>query len=523
MNEYRVDLLIVGGGTGGCAVALSSTAMGLSVIMTEETDWIGGQLTSQAVPPDENFAIETHGSTGRYREFRTLVREYYKKNYPLNQAALSDPFLNPGQGRVSKLCFEPRVGVAVLEKMLKNKLEIMLCTKAIKAEVHGDVVSNVTVKNLQTEELSCIQAKYVIDATELGDLLPLAQVEHVSGAESIDKTNEPHAVSGPDQIDNVQSFTWCLAAGYDHGGNHIIDKPETYAFWRDFCPKMSPPWSGRQLDWTYSQPWTLQPKQGGIGLKQYPLTSPDVYDLWHYRRLIASEHYDQPTDEVTLINWPQNDYFNGNIIDKPEAEVQKHLNAAKELSLSLLYWMQTEAPRPDGGTGYPGLYTRPDITGNENGLAKYPYFRESRRICALFTVTEFDVSKELQLNDKLPDFPGSVGIGSYAIDLHPSSNGHHYVDIRTVPFQIPLRCLIPVRIKNLLPGCKNIGTTHITNGCYRLHPVEWNIGESTGLLVAFCLQHNYSPRQVAENSKIFEDLKQLLVKQNVLIKWENIS
>ena len=39
---------------------------------------------------------------------------------------------------------------------------------------------------------------------------------------------------------------------------------------------------------------------------------------------------------------------------------------------------------------------------------------------------------------------------------------------------------LPVRIGNLIAGGKNLGTTHITNGCYRLHPVEWNIGEAAG-------------------------------------------
>ncbi len=39
-------------------------------------------------------------------------------------------------------------------------------------------------------------------------------------------------------------------------------------------------------------------------------------------------------------------------------------------------------------------------------------------------------------------------------------------------FQIPPGALIPRRIENLLPACKNLGTTHITNGCFRLHPVE---------------------------------------------------
>ena len=63
------------------------------------------------------------------------------------------------------------------------------------------------------------------------------------------------------------------------------------------------------------------------------------------------------------------------------------------------------------------------------------------------------------------------------------------------PFQIPLGALIPQRVENLLPAGKNIGTTHITNGCYRLHPVEWNIGEAAGALAAFCLDADRRDRR----------------------------
>ena len=35
-------------------------------LLTEETDWIGGQLTSQAVPPDEHPWIESFGCTAAY-------------------------------------------------------------------------------------------------------------------------------------------------------------------------------------------------------------------------------------------------------------------------------------------------------------------------------------------------------------------------------------------------------------------------------------------------------------------------
>jgi hypothetical protein len=106
--------------------------------------------------------------------------------------------------------------------------------------------------------------------------------------------------------------------------------------------------------------------------------------------------------------------------------------------------------------------------------------------------------------------PTAVGVGHYRIDLHPSTGGDNYIDIPTLPFQIPLGALIPVRVRNLLPACKNIGTTHITNGCYRLHPVEWNIGESAGLLAAFCVLRGVEPHQVYETPALLEEYQNLL-------------
>jgi hypothetical protein len=116
---------------------------------------------------------------------------------------------------------------------------------------------------------------------------------------------------------------------------------------------------------------------------------------------------------------------------------------------------------------------------------------------AEYTVVEQDIASDVRGAHGAVAFPDSVGIGSYRIDLHPSTGGDPYVDIGSCPFQIPLRALLPVRLDNLLPGAKNLGTTHITNGAYRLHPVEWNIGEVAGHLAAFCGEHAVPPRALA--------------------------
>ncbi len=529
--ELATDILIVGGGTGGVAAAMAATSLGKRVILTEETSWIGGQLTAQAVPPDEHRWIEQFGCTRRYRNFRNEVRDYYRRYYSLTATALRDPALNPGQGTVSRLCHEFPVALAILKAFLAapqaaGLLQILLHTIPIAAEVDGDHVRAIHLRNRQTDEEYIITARYILDATELGDLLPMTGTEYVTGAESQNQTGEPHAVNGPPQPNNVQGFTWCFPVAYDPtpGANHVIDRPAQYERWRSYIPPLTPAWPGLLLDWIHPDPITSQPRKRTLFSE-----SGQRHALWCYRRIIYQGHYlpaHQP-HEVTLVNWPQNDYFEGNIIDKPMAERARYLEEARQLSLSLLYWLQTEAPRPDGRIGYPGLYLRPDLVGSSDGLAQYPYIRESRRIRAVYTVTELDVGAAARSIARgqpglAEEFTDSVGIGCYRIDLHPSTGHNNYIDIDSLPFRIPLGALLPIRIRNLLPACKNLGVTHITNGCYRLHPVEWNIGEAAGLLASYCLISQTCPHDIREHAEKLHDFQQLCIAQGFELSWPQV-
>ena len=111
-------------------------------------------------------------------------------------------------------------------------------------------------------------------------------------------------------------------------------------------------------------------------------------------------------------------------------------------------------------------------------------------------------------------------MGHYNIDLHPSSGGDNYIDFAALPFQIPLGALLPQRLTNLVPASKNIGTTHITGGCYRLHPVEWGIGEAAGCLVQFALDRNLTPHQVRESPQHLADFQKHLQSQGVELAWK---
>lgn len=524
------DVVIAGGGLGGCAAALAAARNGLKVVLTEETDWIGGQLTSQGVPPDENPWIETFGGTRSYLHLRQRVRDYYLRNFPLTTEARAVPYLNPGNGWVSRLCHEPKVALAVLNEMLAphvagGRVRILQKHKVVRAAVKGDRVDLLLARSLETGNEVELKAPAYIDATELGDLLPLTGTEYVTGAEAQAETGEPHAPETAAPL-NMQAFTCCFAMDYLAGEDHTIDKPEEYAFWREYVPSLKPAWPGRMLSWTYTDPVTLKPKT----LETNPETGAG---LWLYRRIAARNQFVPGTypGDITLVNWPQNDYLLGNICEVPEEEAKKHIRKARQLSLSLLYWMQTEAPRSDGGTGWKGLRLRGDVLGTEHGLAKYPYVRESRRIKAEFTVVEQHISTEARMKQTgaaalevtATPFADSVGIGSYRIDLHPSTGGDNYIDISALPFQIPLGALIPRRVENLLPACKNLGVTHITNGCYRLHPVEWNIGEAAGALAAFCHSRKKLPREIRNDLELLKAFQNLLVEQGVPLAWPKVT
>jgi hypothetical protein len=525
-SGLRADVVIAGAGLGGCAAAIAALTAGLRVVLTEETDWIGGQLTQQGVPPDEHQWIESHGCTRSYRALRNGIRAYYRAHYPLTADMRARLELNPGQGSVSRLCHEPRVALAVLESMLAShasggRLTLLTEHRIVGADVDRDRVRALDALDLRTGRRLTFEAPWFIDATELGDLLPLTRTEFVTGAEARSATGEAHAAERADS-DNQQAFTCCLAMDHVAGEDHTIERPREYAMWRAFVPQLRPPWPGRLLDLTYTQPRTGQPR--ALGFNPEGPTPGAPVNLWTYRR-IASKAAFAPgayAGDISLMNWPQNDYMRGNLIGVSEREAARHIESAKQLSLSLLYWLQTEAPRPDGGQGWRGLRLRPDVLGTADGLAKYPYVRESRRIRAAFTILEQHVTAEGRAGEHARGavFADSVGVGSYAVDLHPSSRGDNYIDFASVPFQIPLGALLPIRMDNLIPASKNIGTTHVTNGAYRLHPIEWNIGEAAGALVAFAHDKRARPRQVRETPALLQEYQARLRAMGVEMAWQ---
>jgi hypothetical protein len=530
------DVLIIGGTAGGTAAALAAAEAGVSVCLIEETDWLGGQLTTQGVcTPDEQQHIETFGGTRRYSEFRDQVRQYYRENYRLSPAAQNSPALNPGSCWVSRLSYEPKVGAEILRERLRplvdyDKLTILYRTRAVACIMDAATSTQIETVVVRDEDGTeqHLTARYVLDATDLGDLLPLCGTEGtdwVVGAESKAETGEPDAPETA-RPDWVQPFTFPFALEWspETQEDNVIVPPDDYAELK--------------------------------ALQKYHIKHGAITGLffgrapwWTYRRVLAKDNFDDPRvpNDLAMINTAGNDYYGGNIIGyapgspasghplRNEETAEATMARARRVSLGYVYWLQTECPREDpdtgeivpGRTGYPEFRLRRDLFDTPDGCAIRPYIRESRRIRSLRPILEQEiVVKDFQGgihrgdNARAAFMPDSVGIGHYALDIHPNGHGepNHYVATR--PFQIPLGALIPVRLTNLLPACKNLGVTHLTNGAYRLHPIEWNIGETAGLLAAFCLQMSgMSPRQVYADPFELSSFQHILRQVGIALHW----
>ncbi|MEO0483046.1 MAG: FAD-dependent oxidoreductase [Planctomycetota bacterium] len=539
----RTPIAIIGGGTGGVAAALALARIGQRCVLVEPTHWIGGQLTSQAVPPDEHRWIESFGCTRSYRDFRNRVRAHYRAHESLTPDAAANDHLNPGGGWVSRLCMEPRVAHAVLRDMLEQAASPGVVTLLTRhtwtaAETHADRVTGVTLTDLDSGAETHLEADYFLDATELGDLLALADVEHRIGAEGKDAFGELHAPEKADPNDQ-QAFSWCFALEHRPGEDHTIDRPDDYDFWRTYIPDMR---GVERERWTYPLfSWTV-PSHNDEGRRTFPFVPPPdepsdgAWDMWRYRRIVEHAAHTDVRPDVCLVNWVQMDYWQKPLLGvSPEAQ-REALAGARAQSRAFLYWMQTDAPRHDSDTrtGYAGLKLHGDALGSTpetgEGFAQAAYIREPRRLVARTTIHEGHVGTQQRAAEgHLPTdahefgsahpFADSVGIGHYPIDLHPSTAGRNSIYVGAAPFQIPMGALVPVRTHNVLAAGKCLGVTHVTNGCYRLHPVEWNIGEAAGMLAAWSLKHARPAADIHADADAVAAFQNHLVRSGFELRW----
>lgn len=613
-RELECELLVVGGGLAGAAATYEALLAGKTVCLTEITDWVGGQISSQGTSAlDERTTQRERLFYPRgYLELRQRIEKFYGE-------------LNPGKCWVSVSCFLPKDAHTILMQQLKDaevkgkgKLHWLPNTVIKDLTITGSKIENAiaiqhqpqpnkpalntyplsrTIEDaytyadsdlLQKEVIKLVPAKthpdwYVIEATETGEIVGLADVPYRLGIDALShlepssssKTNDPYCTQG-------FTYTFAMEATaepqehimppfylqhhqyYSYELERLADFDLVFTYRRIWSPDSEEQTSFKGVNFTKPVPGDISMQNWTWGNDYRPGTSQD--NLVYTREQLESTGQLQP----------------GGWLGGLRTET---LQKGEDHALGYFYWLVEGTTDSQLGEGV--KQPRPNNRlvlgldspmGTAHGLSKYPYMREGRRIIGRvypgysngFTVTEVDISrrnyreeyyvqnldpvmyrqlwtvidgleavanKDLDIDQivrrtRSTIYPDSIGIGHYAIDFHPCMNEHPAEKAgnteregerrgggQAYPFQIPLRAMIPQKIDNLVVTGKSIATSHIAAAAYRVHSFEWSSGAAAGIITSYALDNNMMPYQLIDQSYIQE--KELQSLQQMLNKSGN--
>ena len=439
-ESTKYDVIIVGGGVGGTSAAIESSRNGAKTLLIEETDWLGGMLTSAGVSAvDGNYKLPS----GFWGEFKDSLVSHYGSLDALKT------------GWVSNVLFEPRVGNEILKAIASKEknLKILYRSKVKSVVQTGGNNYNFNVKSSKGN----FSSKVLIDATELGDILPMLDEDYDIGMDN--KIMYGEDIAPDEKNDIIQDLTYVMILK-NFGKSMKIEKPINYDPSEFYCSTASIncPESDKAL-------W-----------------SPD--QMMNYGKL--------PNDKI-MINWPiyGNDYYS-NLLEMNEDQRKVVFKKAKEKSMRYLYYIQNEL-------GFDNYSISDEEYDTKDNFPLIPYYREARRISGITTFSLNYIKKPYdQVN---PLYRTGVLVGDYPVDhhhdAHPNKKRLPQLSFYPIPsYTLPIGSIISKKNPNFLVAEKSISVSNLVNGTTRLQPVVLQIGQIAGLIASEAVNKNINTQQI---------------------------
>ncbi|MEO0867970.1 MAG: FAD-dependent oxidoreductase [Cyanobacteria bacterium J06642_11] len=525
-DSYTCSIAVIGGSTAAYTTALTALKLKLDVCLVQPQRVVGGQFTAQALPASDDGDLFRHradlvsvdGEEFAISKTQRLFRDRQRQLQPVAGRRVEDP----GGSWVGHLSTTPVVSSTALNESLIPYLKSGKLTLIPYTEPTGLLwaegetprrVSGVTCQDNRTRHRFTVQAQLVVEATDLGDLLELGELPSRVGQEARSDTGEailPEEARPQCQ----QSFTFdVLVERTAPGGGKPVGMPTEYGRvpWLDIHEFTGDFWVRKQDRWKKRDFF-------------------DPFGIFRYRRLQRRSLTKNQVSvgDVSVINWgtsghPQrgqccgNDYRTGHLVGLNRSERNQQIQRARIRAQAYIHYLQTN--------GVPDLKPRGDLTWTQDGIALEPYIREARRGIALTTVRHEDVAQSFFPNQaRARTFDDTLGIGQYHyLDLHGNLVDGHVSpkgqDVIALPFTLPAASLVPIDTDGLVLSAKSIGTTHITNAAYRMHPVEWAIGEASGFLAALSIWTGKQPREIVETPSLLRKLQGFVTRNGIPIVW----
>ena len=501
----QCDLLVAGAGTGGWGTAVQAARMGCSVLLMDETDWIGGQMNAAGVTSmDEGPIIRQQGI---YHEFYERAVETYQK---LGKSVGTCYY------KSNSCAVEPRIGQKILYDFIREAnqkgpghIEVSLRSHVVKVFRHGHQVQGADVESVRSNGLitNHVECTVLVDATEYGDVLPLTGARYRIGKSTSDNI---------DLKARIQDNTWTAVIKEYPAGIpaelQITAPPPGYAETR--------------LKKHFDRIQVADDGKQKLGFDDlYGEKTPWRAVAW-YRGMPDSSRKDTPpyyNPTRTHLNIPQNDMSMtvGDVVDPAQRwtkEIEMRL-----VTLQLLYHVQHELKLSwsvANDEGYDSPYNRdrvarivserPSLKPYERLLQLLPpiaYVRESRRMIGVLTLVGSDISRSegpkffadaISVNDYSEDFHGARSPKDMEASLEtvPTNTTKLPYSKRAGPFQLPFPAFIPESLDGFLAAEKNLSQSRRANGATRLQPSTMLNGQAVGVIAALAIKNKIQPRAV---------------------------
>ena len=439
-DSSKFDVVIVGGGAGGTSAAIQSARNGAKTLLIEETEWLGGMLTSAGVSAiDGNYKLPS----GFWGEFKDSLVSHYGDLESLKT------------GWVSNVLFEPKVGNEILKSIAKNEknLKILFSSSVSSVFQPKDDYYNFIVNSSKGH----FSSKVLIDATELGDILPMIKEDYDIGMDNIEMYDEDIAPMLKNNI--IQDLTYVMVLK-NYNKNVKIEKPKNYDPSEFYCSTSS-------INCTESDKALWAPNQ-----------------MMNYGKL--------PNDKI-MINWPiyGNDYYS-NLLEMNHDQREEVFKKAKEKSLKFLYYIQDEL-------GFYNYSLSDEEYDTKDKFPLIPYYREARRIKGIVTFSLNYIKNPY--DQKYPLYRTGILVGDYPVDhhhdAHPDKKSLPQLAFYPIPsYSLPLGSIISKKTSNFLVAEKSISVSNLVNGTTRLQPVVLQVGQIAGLIASESIKNNISTNEI---------------------------
>ncbi len=445
----EVDVLVCGAGPSGLIAAISAARNGNKTLLLERYGFMGGMAT-------QSFVGAIHGfNAGRKRIIHGLPLEFIDRMVSLG-GAINDP-------EITDIPHDPEIFKYVADCMVKeSNIDIRLHSLCVEPVIEDNIVKGVITESKSGRE--AILAKIVIDATGDADIAAGAGVPYYKGRDDGKMQN----MTNEFRMGGVKS----LLEGGRWPTSYKEDKDAALA----------------TIYKAVDQPSLREALIKAFEKGEVPIC--DGLAPLHYKRYNDGEgpgpHVGplkstiRPGEVTVNMIRVWGDATNVDDLTRAEMEAREHVQIfAKFLKKH--------------GEAFKDAYLIDSAC--QIGI------RETRRIEGEYILTGEDILK----NQRFPDV---IALGSWHIDIHPRdpSEQQNVIpssldDIKDgfqpgTYYHIPYRCLVPLKMDNLLVVGRCISGDHVAQGSYRVMATCMAMGQAAGTAAGMCLDEGKSPRNL---------------------------